>query len=166
MFLEGEVQKSNEWRLEISSWPSWRYLRNRFQLLSTQGLVSHQRASIPNAWQNFCITKTTWFNFPLTFFQILFFFSFFRRFHSVYWNIPEATQRQGDQGWITWSNRATGRCNERECQNCIHICKSLSDAEGPQQWLSYVFSYPLACARGKLMQTSQSTHSSLTSSLP
>lgn len=150
--------------VEISSWPSWRYLRNTFQLLSTQGLVSRQRVSVPNAWHSFCITKTLWFH--LTFLEMLFFFSFFRRFHSVYWNIPEATQRQGEQGWVTWSNRATGRCNERECQNCIHICKSLSDAEGPQQWLSYVFSYPLACARGKLMQSSERMYSSPAGLLP
>lgn len=99
-----------------------------------------------------------WFSFNFS--QDVVFLFFLRRFYSVCWNIPEATQRQREQGWVPWSNRTTGRCNERKCQNSLHVCKSLSDAEGPQQWLSHVFPYPLARARGKPMQNSQSMHSS------
>lgn len=35
-----------------------------------------KRAPVPNSWHCFCIPKTFWFDFPLTFLRMLFFFSF------------------------------------------------------------------------------------------
>lgn len=90
-----------------------------------------------------------------SFSQDVVFLFFLRRFHSVCWNIPEATQRQGGQGWVPGGDRAAGGRHEGECQNSLHVCKSLSDAEGAQQWLSHVIPYPLACARGNLMRYSE-----------
>lgn len=84
----------------------------------------------------------------------------FRWLNLVHRDLSPASQRQGKQRWDSWNDRSTGRCDEGECQNCLHVCPGFSDGEDTHQWLLDVLPHPSTCARGT-QHTSQSFYSVL-----